>query len=110
MHKQRIIRQPDGKLALWDTANCYFTYLGLSEEEVIEAFVEEGLKELKEIAKRELGWFKRDEKKKCPPNYYMSFRKALQELEKVYGNEERDKVWGSIGKIKWKKETAKKKE
>lgn len=103
MFKQSILRQPDGKLALWDTDNCIFLLVSASEEEIIDTMIAETVKDAKDRATDWLNWFKRNEDKrkenKSVPNYYMTFKDALEQLEAVHGKEERDKVWKYLGKI-----------
>ena len=88
---RQIIRQPDGRYAIWSTTVDNFVYLNCTKEELVEAFLE---KERKETIRKvnEIVEKLREDKEKPYYQFTVAWEEALRTIKECHGRGEVKKI------------------
>ena len=90
----QIVRQPNGKYALWNSVIDNFTFVNASPEEIVRekvrVYEEELIKEVNELVVR------LEKGEKPLHQLTMTFEKAIEMIKKVHGQKEVDAITESI--------------
>ncbi len=101
----QIIIQPDGKLSLFSREENRFLVMLADENDIYEYLAKEEQKRLderlillKDNVKKVVKELRKGEKPFI--NLTLTFKEALERIEKTHGKEAREKVWFYVGNIK----------
>jgi hypothetical protein len=84
----QIIKQPNGKYAIWSKIVTDITWFDLTREELIEAFVEEARVDIERQLEQKLALI--DQGKPAYFQYTLTWEEALKERDELHGKESRE--------------------
>jgi len=86
----QIIKQPDGKFAIWSSIVDNFIFVNCDADEVVAAFVEDATKDLERSVREKLEKVEADK-----PAYYQftkTWDEAIEDIRNLHGEEEAQRV------------------
>lgn len=86
---EQIIKQPDGKYAIWSSFIDNFTYLNLTKEEVIEIKTREAINRIK-LEINEIIEIIDNNKKRT--QFTLDWKDALKKVKEIHGDKEVNKI------------------